>query len=401
MSRIDEAVERNLRMKFQLGLFEEPYLDEDKRQAGLHNAEAVDVARRVANESIVLLKNNGVLPLSKDIRKVAVVGPNCDYPRLGGYTPKGCEEYSVSPLEGIKNIIGEDRIVTAKGCCVVAPSDLDAAIKAAEESDVVVAVLGDNSSAWFAKGWGDDEGGNIITCGEGKDTSSLALPDVQKELLRALKKVGKPIVLVLETGRPYAIMEENDIADALLAAWYPGEQGGNALADILFGNVNPSGKLPITFPKTVGHIPCFYNYKAMARTPHLDVNAAPNENFDKRKINMAALYEFGFGLSYTTFAYSDLKVEGETVSVKVTNTGDRVGKETVLMYLVHEYCPVTRFVKRLRNFTKIELQPGETKEVTFTIVDEDLSYVGIDYKTYVGTGEFTVLIGGLEGKYYR
>ncbi len=401
MSRIDEAVARNLRMKFQLGLFEEPYLDEETLKANLHAAESVEVARRVANESIVLLKNDGVLPLSKDIRKVAVVGPNCDFPRLGGYTPKGCEAYSVSPLEGIKSIIGEDRIVTAKGCCVAAPSDLDAAIKAAEEADVVVAVLGDNSSAWFARGWGDDEGGNIITCGEGKDTSTLALPDVQKELLRALKKVGKPIVLVLETGRPYAITEENDIANALLAAWYPGEQGGNALADILFGNVNPSGKLPITFPKSVGHIPCFYNYKAMARTPHLDVNAAPNENFDKRKINMAALYEFGFGLSYTTFAYSDLKVEDETVSVKVTNTGDRTGKETVLMYLVHEYCPVTRFVKRLRNFTKIELQPGETKEVTFTIVDEDLSYVDVDYKTAVGTGEFTVLVGDLEAKYYR
>ncbi len=401
MSRVDDAVARNLRMKFRLGLFEEPYVNEETI-GQLHAPESAALTRRVAHESVVLLKNNGVLPLSKDIRKVAVVGPNSDYPRLGGYTTRGCEEYSVSPLEGIKNVLGEDRVVAAKGCCVAAPSDLGAAIKAAEEADVVIAVLGDNSNCWFAQGWGDDEGGNIITCGEGRDSSTLELPKVQKELLRELKKVGKPIVLILETGRPYAIVEENGLCDALMAAWYPGEQGGNALADLLFGDVNPSGKLPITFPKSVGHIPCYYNYKAMARTPHLDLNAAPQgEGFDKRKTNLSALYEFGFGLSYTTFEYSDLAVNGDKVTVKVTNTGDRAGKESVLMYITHHYCPVTRFVKRLRGFTKIELQPGETKEVTFTITDEDLSYVDIDYKTSVGVGKFTVTVGGLEASFTR
>ena len=390
ISLVDEAVSNVLRVKFKLGLFEQPYPLPDSVK--IHEDKSVALARRIAQETTVLLKNNGVLPLSDKIGKIAVVGPNAGYPRLGGYTPKGPEAYSVSLLDALKARLGADRVSYAKGCNVVTEGDLDAAVRAAEGADAVIVSLGDNSSCWFGQGWGDDEGGNFITCGEGKDSATLQLPAVQKNLLRAMKQTGKPIVLILETGRPYVISEECELSDAVMEAWFGGEQGGNALADLLFGDVNPSGKLPISFPKSVGHVPCFYNCKPTARGAYQNPDD-PEETVDKLQVNPAALFPFGYGLSYTTFAYTDLSYSDGKVSVTVTNTGSRTGKETVLMFITHKVCPVTPFVKRLRGFTKIELKPGESRTVSFTIKDEDVSYIDERMKTAVGQGPFTVTVG--------
>ncbi len=390
VEKIDTAVANLLRIKFRLGLFENPYVRKDMP---LHTPEFISLARRTAHESTVLLKNNGILPLSKDVRKVAVVGPNAAFPRLGGYTPKGPEEYSVALLDAMKNYLGEDRIVYAKGCNVTTQKDLTEAIRAANAADVIVAVLGDNSSSWSGIGWGDDEGGNYVTSGEAFDSCTLSLPPVQKELLRAMKETGKPIVLVLQTGRPYCIGEECDLSDAVLEAWNPGEQGGNAICDLLFGDVNFSGKLPISFPKSIGMLPCYYNYREMARSAYHSPEWPQLADIDKTKENPTALFSFGYGLSYTTFAYRDLKVEGDTVSVTVENTGDRAGKEAVLMYLKHHYCPITRPVKSLRGFKKIELAPGESKQVEFTITDDSVFYIDENMNRVVGTGKFTVMIG--------
>ena len=404
LERIDEAVKNNLRLKFRVGLFEHPYAVREK-MSGFHTGKSVALALRAAEESAVLLKNDGTLPLSKNIGKVAVIGPNAGYPRLGGYVPQGPEDYSVSIRQGIEDAIGKEKVIYAKGSCVVTPTaegGIEAAVRAAEEADVSVVVLGDNSSAFWGGPFGDDEGGNVNTCGEGHDSVDLLLPEIQRELLSAVCSVGKPVVLVLVTGRPYVIHAEAEMSSAVIEAWYPGEQQGTALANIIFGDVNPSGKLAITFPKSAGSLPCYYNYKPTARRC-VSVGDDPDEHWvsNSYRENPMAEYPFGFGLSYTTFEYSDLAADGNTVSVTVKNTGSREGKESVLMFLTTHTQMVTPRVKRLRGIRKINLAPGQSERVTFPVTDADVTYVGEDMKPVVASGRFTVSIGGLYAEFER
>ncbi len=404
IERIDEAVRNNLRLKFRTGLFEQPYASAEKMR-GFHTAASVELARRAAEESAVLLKNDGTLPLSKDIGKVAVIGPNAGFPRLGGYVPKGPEDYSVSILQGIENAIGKDKVIYAKGSCVVVPTaegGIEAAVRAAEEADVSVVVLGDNSSGFWGGPFGDDEGGNVNTCGEGHDSVDLMLPDIQRELLSAVCSVGKPVVLVLVTGRPYVIHAEAEMSSAVIEAWYPGEQQGTALANIIFGDVNPSGKLAITFPKSAGSLPCYYNYKPTARRC-VSIGDEPDEHWvqNSYRENPMAEYPFGYGLSYTEFTYSDLAADGESVSVTVKNTGDREGREAVLMFLTTHTQTVTPRVRRLRGIRNITLGPGQSERVSFPVTDADVTYIGADMKPTVATGRFTVSIGGLYAEFER
>ncbi|MCL2518327.1 MAG: glycoside hydrolase family 3 C-terminal domain-containing protein [Oscillospiraceae bacterium] len=397
MEQIDEAVRRTLRIKFRLGLFEDPYMKPEKMHL-VHNETAINATRRTAHESIVLLKNNGILPLSDNIGSVAVIGPNADVAQVGDYTATGGVNYTVTLKQGLINRLGEERVNYAKGTHINTEKDIEEAVNAVNKSDVqvVIVVLGENSNYYGGVFWGDDSGGNVVTCGEGFDNHTLLLPPVQRKLLETVAELGKPVILVLETGRPFCIEHECNLSDAVFQAWYPGEQGGNALCDLIFGDVNPSGRLPITFPRSVGHVPCFYNHKPSARGIY-HVPGSPEKSgrdyvFDKPD----PLFPFGFGLSYTTFEYSDLKADRNTVSVTVTNTGDRAGKEAVLMFIRQHYAPITPFVKRLRKFDKIMLQPGESKVVTFELIDEDFSFINADMKYEVGSGTFSIMIGGLE-----
>ncbi len=404
LSRIDGAVKNVLTMKFRLGLFERPYASVDALES-IHSEKAASLALRAAEESVVLLKNDGVLPLSKKIGKIAVIGPNADYPRLGGYVPKGPEEYSVGIRQGIENVVGKDRVIYAKGSCVTVPTSeggIEAAVSAAREADVSVVVLGDNSSSFWGGPWGDEEGGNPLTCGEGNDSVDLLLPDVQRELLSAVSSVGKPVVLILVTGRPYVIGKEASESSAVIEAWYAGEQQGTALANIIFGDVNPSGKLDITFPKSTGSLPCYYNYKPTARKC-VAVPDDPDEHWvsDNYRENPMAEYPFGFGLSYTKYEYSDLEADGDSVSVTVRNAGDRAGKETVLMFLTTHEQPVTPRVRRLRGIRKVFLEPGQCEKIVFPITDADVSYVGQNMKWEKATGKFTVSVGGLYAEFER
>ena len=390
---IDNAVYRILLTKFRLGLFDSPYINEDQRKV-LHTEKSIALARRAARESAVLLKNNGILPLSDSIDKVAVVGPNAAFPQLGDYTTKDATEYSVSILDGLRARLGTDRVSYAKGCYIAAEANIDDAVNVASEADVTVVVLGDNSNCFAGKKWGDEGGGDIVTCGENFDSCTLELPEVQKHLLREIKNTGKTVILVLVTGRPYCIAEECDLADAVFQTWYPGEQGGNALCDLLFGNVSPCGKLPITFPKSLGHLPCYYNYKPTSRGIYQTPDS-PSEPTDRQQKNPAALFPFGYGLSYTEFEYSDLKADGRNVSVSVKNVGKYAGKEVIQFYLRQHTCPVTPFVKRLVRFEKIMLQPGESAVVSVQLNDDDFSYIGQSMKKEIGHGGFTLSVGNL------
>jgi len=392
MKHIDDAVANVLRIKFRLGLFEQPYALIGKEHE-LRSNKSLDLARRAAEESAVLLKNDGILPLANRIPKIAVIGPGADRPRLGGYTAKGSDSYAVTLRQAMISRLGEDSVLYAKGSHIAIEDDIENAVTTANQADVVVVVLCDNSSC-FGSTWGDEDGNGFVSCGENYDCLSLNLPDAQKNLLRAIKSTGKPIVLILETGRPYCISEECDLSNAVIEAWYPGEQGGEALCNILFGDVNPSGKLPITFPKSVGHLPCYYNYKPTARVIR-------PVNLKEEIENPMALFPFGYGLSYTTFVYRNLTVKDNTISVTVENTGTRSGKETVLMFITQQVCPITPFVKRLRGFQKIFLNPGESREVIFEISDDDCSYIDQNMEKRVGSGCFTVSVGGLSAEFRK
>lgn len=396
IDRIDEAVRRILRIKIRLGLFENPYADAANMRA-VHTDESIALARKTARESAVLLKNNGILPLKNEIKKVTVMGPNADVAQLGDYTARGAEEYAVTLRAGLENRLGKENVKYIKGCNInVAANSEEEINEAVAGSDAVMIVLGDNSSFFAGVGWGDEEGGNVVTCGEGFDLHDLNLPAVQKTLLRQVKKSGKPVILILETGRPYCIGEECELADAVFQAWYPGEQGGNALCDLIFGDETPSGRLPISFPRSAGHIPCFYNCKPTARgyynTPGSPDRLGRDYVFD----TPAPLFAFGYGLSYTSFEYGGLKADREKVTVSVKNTGEYDAKETVLMFMRQHYCPVTPYVKRLRGFKKIMLKKGESRVVTFELRDDDFSFYNVDMDKEIGKGKFTVMIGGLE-----
>lgn len=396
---VDQAVRRILRHKFEMGLFEDPYPHSD---VPMRTPEALALSRQAANESIVLLKNEGnLLPLSDTIGSVALIGPNADNVQLGDYTASEAAKRSITLRRGLEERLGAQRVHFAKGCGIATGSEelQQHAVTAAAQADVAIVVLGDNSNYYAGIGWGDPEedGSYAVTCGEGFDVHSMDLPSCQQALLEAVFAVGKPVILVMETGRPYAICWAKEHIPAILQAWYPGELGGYALTDILFGDVNPSGRLPISFPRSTGHIPAFYNHKTSARGYYKDPGTPEKPGRDYVFDTPDALFTFGEGLSYTTFAYSSLQVQltGATdadVTVTVTNTGDRAGFEVVQLYITDSFCRVTPFVRRLRGFDKIWLEPGQSQRVQFRLGFEDFAFVNDRMELEVEPGEFIIRI---------
>ncbi|NLF22796.1 MAG: hypothetical protein GX590_06490 [Lentisphaerae bacterium] len=403
---VDQAVARVLRVKFMLGLFETPYLDADTPY-DLNRPDEIALARRAGQESVVLLKNEGsLLPLPTTLKRVALVGPNAAIAQLGDYTSPEALNRAVPLKQALEARLGADRVAYAPGGSIAFASDaqIDAAVAAARSADAVIAVLGDNSCFFGGVGWGDkgDDGKSTVTCGEGFDMAELKLPGRQQDLLEAVAATGKPLVLVLMTGRPYAITWADEHVPAILQAWYPGEQGGHALCDLIFGDANPSGRLPISFPRSAGHIPCFYNHKVLARGRYYRKPGTPEAPgrdyvFDTPE----PLYPFGHGLSYTTFAYRDLAAtpgrvaaDGRVeVAVTVENTGAREGAEVVQLYLTDCFSRITPFVKRLRGFRKLTLKPGEHRRVRFSLDARDFAFINEQMKPEVEPGTFQVAIG--------
>ncbi len=384
MADIDRAVGRILRQKFRLGLFERPYVDPDEAASLAHTKANQDLALQVAREGIVLLKNDrNLLPLSKDIRSIAVIGPNADDERnqLGDYVPRRILQDVVTVLAGVRAKVPNARVTYVKGCDVLdpEPNQIADAQKAAREADVAIVVLGERHM-----------GTPRATDGEGSDVASLDLTGRQEELLEAVSAAGKPTVLVLENGRPLSIRWAAEHIPAIVEAWNCGERGGEAVADVLFGDYNPSGRLPITVPRHSGQLPMYYNYMpSKSRRRYVDMAITP-------------LWEFGYGLSYTKFEYSNLTLSAKEigtrgsieVSADVGNAGSRAGEEVVQLYINDVVSSVTRPVKELKGFRKIALAPGEKKTVRFTLSPDELAFYDQNMVRRVEPGTFQVMIGG-------
>ena len=400
MALIDRAVTRILEMKFRLGLFENPYVNPEYAVSVSNTPEHQELALKVAREGIVLLKNEkNILPLKKDIKSIAVIGPNADHDlnQLGDYTAKKISQNIVTVLEGIKNKVpSQTKITYVKGCDVIGDElmEIDKAKKAARSAEVAIVVVGENERR-AKKG----------TNGEGKDIASLDLTGHQEELIKAVYSTGTPTIVVLINGRPLSIRWVAENVPGIIEAWNCGEKGGDAIADIIFGDYNPSGRLAISIPRHVGQLPVYYNYKPSKRywtnrTSYVDMSSSP-------------LYEFGFGLSYTTFEYSNLSitpkengVDGDfNISLDVTNTGKRSGDEVIQLYIHDVLSTVTRPIKELKGFSKIKLNPGERKKVEFKLTPEELSLLDQDLHKVVEPGIFKVMVGSssqdirLEGEF--
>ena len=393
---VDRAVRRVLELKFRLGLFENPYVDVDRAIRTVHSQPYRDLALRAGREGIVLLKNErNLLPLKKNLKSIAVIGPDAEnvMNQLGDYSPHKVPQHVVTILEGIKTKAGpEITVVTVKGCGVLGndKSGFAEATRAAKSADVAIVVVGEN------QGQNDvDEEKDPPTDGEGHDIASLDLTGVQEDLVKAVYETGAPTVVVLVNGRPLSTRWTADHVPAIVEAWRPGERGGEAVADVLFGDYNPSGRLAITIPRHVGQLPAYYNYKpAKAYWMH---------DLKRGYVDMPAtpLYPFGYGMSYTQYEYSNLRIdppqihpEGTArVSVEVKNTGDRSGTETVQLYIHETASPVATPIKQLRGFERVDLKPGETKNVTLTLTPEDLQLLDRDMHWRVVPGDFEIMVG--------
>jgi len=400
---IDRAVERVLRMKFEMGLFDNPYVD-PKAARAVRSEENKQVALDVARAAVTLLKNETpsgavggahILPLSKDLR-VVVCGPNADnrYNMLGDYTAPQEDSNVKTVLDGIRQKLPASQVDYVKGCAVrdMDNSNIPEAVEAARKADVVVCVVGGSSARDFKTSYKATGAAEInaqsvsdMDCGEGYDRATLQPLGRQMELLSELKKTGKPLVVVYVEGRPMDKTWAAENADALLTAYYPGQEGGTAIADVLFGDYNPAGRLPVTVPRSVGQLPVYYNKKAPAAHDYMDLSAKP-------------LYAFGYGLSYTTFEYDNVSLEetGDTqfeITFDVTNTGQRDGEEVVQLYLHDEVASVVQPLMQLKKFQRVFIPKGETRQVTFTLDAEDLSIINAEMESVVEPGDFTVMIG--------
>jgi beta-glucosidase len=394
MALIDRAVRRVLEQKFRLGLFEHPYVDVDRAVQVMHSEENRQLALRAAREGMVLLKNeHDVLPLGNSLKTIAVIGPNADDGpnQLGDYSPKVVPQHVTTVLESIKaKVAPGTRVVYARGCEVFGSdkSGFQAAVDAAKNASAAVVVVGENTRY-------SDNGGSD---GEGRDVSSLDLTGLQEELIQAVVATGTPTVVVLINGRPLSIRWEAEHVPAIVEAWNPGERGGEAVADVLFGDYNPSGRLAITIPRSVGQLPAYYNYKP---SKAYWINRGWTHMGGYVEMAGSPLYPFGHGLSYTEFQMSNLRTDpreinpGGTarVSVDVENTGKRPGVETVQLYLHERYAPVSTPVKQLRGFERVALNPGEKKTVTFTIGREDLQLLDPNMHWTVVPGTFDIMVG--------
>ena len=386
---VDDAVRRVLIAKFKLGLFDNPYkyCDVEREKKTLGNNEMIAATKEVALESLVLLKNDkNILPLKKDLNRIAVIGPLADSNEdpLGGWDGQSNRNMVVTVLNGIKNKLGNKVTIDyAEGCKITGndKSGFDKAVKTAESAEATILVVGESRGM----------------SGEAHSRASLDLPGVQEELIKEIYKTGKPVVVVLMNGRPLSIPWLQENVPAILETWYAGIQTGSAIADVLFGDYNPNGKLPVTFPRFVGQVPIYYNHKNTGR-PH-----NPGDRFTSYYMDLenAPLYPFGYGLSYSTFEYSEpvldktkiKKDESLKVSVDVKNTGPLEGKEVVQLYIRDLVGSVTRPVKELKDFSKISLKPGETKRVEFTITPDKLKFYDINMNYVVEPGDFKVFVG--------
>jgi len=383
---IDEAVRRILRIKFRLGLFDRPYADEGRERAAIMSAANVAAARAAAARSFVLLKNDGgLLPLRKETKSIAVIGPLGDSKTdmIGSWSGDGKADDAVTLLAGIKSAVPRATVTYSKGCDVNGDSSdgFGEAFRVAEQADVVVMAVGESADM----------------SGEAASRSSLDLPGRQLDLVKAIKQTGKPMVVVLMNGRPLTISWLANNAGAILETWFSGTQGGNAIADVLFGDVNPGGKLPTTFPRTVGQVPLYYNHMHTGRPP------VENQKYTSKYLDSpwTPLYPFGFGMSYTQFRISNLQLSAPrirpdgraTVTVDIENTGQRAGDEVVQLYIRDVAASVTRPVMELRGFQRIALQPGAKRRVEFVLGSEQLGFYNRDLKFVVEPGEFKIMVG--------
>jgi beta-glucosidase len=401
---VDQAVRRILTAKFKAGLFENPYVDVDRISSVINRKEHIELAQEIAEESIVLLKNdNNVLPL-EDARqlRLAVIGPNADRVQFGDYSYSKRKEDGVTVREGIQEYVDEDNLLYAEGCDL---TDLDksgfsAAVECVEKSDIAVVVVGGTSAILSGIGWGGGTN-DINTCGEGFDRSSLGLPGVQLDLIKELKKTGKPLVVVLLNGRAYSIPWIKEHADGIIEAWYPGEKGGDAIANILFGKVNPSGKLTVSFPRSAGHCPSNYNYKPSGHGFYYKPGSVEKPGRDYVFSTPEPLFAFGYGLSYTDFTLSNISLEMEKLSLSDTlriefdleNIGKVKGKEVVQVYVRDLVSSVTTPVKELKGYKKIELGAGEKRRVGIEIPVSSLTLINREMIELVEPGEFEIMIG--------
>lgn len=388
MRILDESVRRVLRAKHALGLFDNPYRNCDTslaKQVFLRR-EHRELARQVAQQSIVLLKNEkNLLPLKKEIKTISVLGPLADEKKEPRGPWSDWEAECVSVLEGIKGKVSpKTNVLFAKGCEVEGDSNYNAAqaVKLAKRADLTVVVVGERADM----------------SGEAASRANVDLPGRQKEFVKALVATGKPVILVLMNGRPLTIAWEAEHATAIVESWFLGTESGNAIADVLFGDVNPSGKLSATFPRSVGQIPIYYSHKNTGR-PIVEKDKYTSKYLDMPN---TPLYPFGYGLSYTTFAYSNLRVVSPTISagqdikviVDVANTGMRSGDEVVQLYIRDEVGSVTRPVKELKGFQRVSLNAGEKKSVEFLLKFDELAFTNREMKRVVEPGWFTVMVGG-------
>lgn len=390
--QVTTAARRILALKYKLGLFKDPYryCDETREKELLMTPEHLEAARDMARKSSVLLKNsNQTLPVSKD-KVIALIGPLADnkFDIIGSWSAAG-DRYTkpVTVLEGFKEKISTPaNLLYTQGCEVNSENttDFQNAINIAKKADVVVMVMGESEGM----------------SGEAASRTSLDLPGNQKELLKAIKKLGKPIVLILMNGRPLTLEWENENMDAILETWFPGTMGGYAIADLIFGDANPSGKLTMTFPRNVGQIPIYYNVKNTGRPYELN---GPEQKYRSRYLDVSnsPLYPFGYGLSYTTFKYADFTInkkeyafkENINISVTVTNTGTFKGEEVVQLYVRDLVGSVTLPLKELKRFEKVLLNPNESKKVSFTLTSEDLAFYTKDMSFKAEAGEFKLFVG--------
>lgn len=394
--QINHALANILRLKFEMGLFENPYVDVEKAKKQVRSNSNKEVALFTAREVITLLKNEAnTLPLSKQT-KVLVCGPNADnvYNMLGDYTSPQEDGNVKTILSGIRTKLPAAQVEYVKGCAVrdTSESNIAEAVEAARRADVVIVAVGGSSARDFKTSY--KETGAAVTdsktisdmdCGEGFDRATLTPLGHQMELLKALKATGKPLVVIYIEGRPMDKSWAAQNADALLTAYYPGQEGGTAIADVLFGDYNPAGRLPVSVPANIGQLPVYYNKKPPMPHDYVEMSARP-------------LYPFGYGLSYTTFKYDNLQIKKQglttfEVSLKVTNTGQYDGDEVVQLYLHDEFASTAQPLKQLKKFQRIFIPKGETRDITFTLEAEDLSIINADMKCVVEPGDFTIMIG--------
>lgn len=400
---LNQAVARVLYQKFALGLFERPFVAEDLVEKKVATAEHIEVARQVARESIILLRNeNDVLPLSKSLKRIAVIGPNADngYNQLGDYTAPQPKEKIKTVLEGVRAAVSADTYVDyVKGCAIrdTNTTDIMSAVQAVQLADVAIVVLGGSSARDFKTAYQSTGAANVesgkqsvsdMESGEGFDRATLDVLGDQLALLQAIVATGKPVVLVTIMGRPLNLSWASEHVPAIVNAWYPGQEGGLAIADVLFGDYNPGGRLPISIARSVGQLPIYYNHAKPKHHDYVEIDAKP-------------LYPFGYGLSYTNFAYANLQLEVEEgtddfickVRFDVKNVGERDGEEVTQLYVVDEVSSVVTPVKQLKGFTRQLIKKGETRQFVFELTKADLKLWGTDRTWKAEKGRFNVMVG--------